>query len=275
MEALFNQYKDQVIFWAAKNGTNLIVALIILVVGHWLAKRISHLLQKAMQHKGMDLLLINFIRGVAYYAIMAAVFIAVAAQVGIDTTSFLAILGSVGLAVGLAMKDNLSNFSSGVMLVLFRPFTFGDFVDVAGVSGSVVAINLFHTELKSPDNQRIIIPNSLIMGQVITNVTGNATRRIDMVFGIGYGDDIAKARDVIIAALESEAKVLKDPAYTVAVSELADSSVNFVVRPWVATADYWDVRFRLTESIKLALEANGISIPFPQRDVHIIQPAQA
>ncbi|MFV0347633.1 MAG: mechanosensitive ion channel family protein [Halodesulfovibrio sp.] len=271
MEELFTQYKDLVIIWAAKNGTNIIVALVIFIVGHWLAKRISHLLQKGMQHKAMDMLLINFIKGVVYYAIMAAVFIAVAAQVGIDTTSFLAILGSVGLAVGLAMKDNLSNFSSGVMLVLFRPFTFGDFVSIAGVSGSVVAINLFHTELKSPDNQRIIIPNSLIMGQVITNVTGNATRRIDMVFGIGYGDDIAKARDVIIAALESEAKVLKDPAYTVAVSELADSSVNFVVRPWVATGDYWDVRFRLTESIKLALEANGISIPFPQRDVHIIQ----
>lgn len=274
MLELFLQYKDQVIIWAAQNGTNFLVAIAMLIIGHWLAKKLAALLQKGMQLKAMDLLLINFLKGVTYYATMATVFIVVAAQIGIDTTSFLAILGSVGLAVGLAMKDNLSNFSSGVMLVLFRPFTFGDFVTVAGVSGSVIAINLFSTELKSPDNQRIIIPNSLIMGQVITNVTGNATRRIDMVFGISYGDDITKARAVIIEALEKEAKVLKDPEYTVAVAELADSSVNFVVRPWVKTADYWDVKFRLTENIKLAMDANGISIPFPQRDVHIIQPAQ-
>ncbi len=274
MQELILQYKDQAILWAARNGTNIIIALILLIVGHWLAKRFAHILQAAMQRKSMDLLLINFLKGVAYYATMAAVFIAVAAQVGIDTTSFLAILGSVGLAVGLAMKDNLSNFSSGVMLILFRPFTFGDFVQVAGVAGSVVTINLFHTELKSPDNQRIIIPNSLIMGQVITNVTGNDTRRIDMVFGIGYGDDIAKARQVIIDVLEADPGILKTPAYTVAVSELADSSVNFVVRPWSKTADYWDVRFRVTEAIKLALDANGISIPFPQRDVHVIGSAE-
>lgn len=271
MKEFFMEYRDQAIIWAAKNGTNILVALGILIVGHWLAKRFSALLERGMRHKAMDMLLINFLKGVAYYATMAAVFIAVAAQVGIDTTSFLAILGSVGLAVGLAMKDNLSNFSSGVMLVMFRPFTFGDYVQIAGVSGSVVAINLFHTELKSPDNQRIIVPNSLIMGEVITNVTGNATRRIDMVIGIGYGDDIDAARMVIRQVLESDERILKEPAFTVAVSELADSSVNFVVRPWVKTSEYWDVRFDLTERIKLALDEKGISIPFPQRDVHIIQ----
>jgi len=271
MAELLEQYGDTLVLWAAKNGTNIVVALLILIIGNWVAGRLADLLRKAMELKSLDQLLINFLRGVAYYLFMATVLIAAASQVGIDTTSFIAILGTAGLAIGLAMKDNLGNFSSGVMLVLFRPFTFGDFVQVAGVSGSVVSINLFNTVLKSPDNQRIIIPNSLIMGQVITNVTGNDTRRIDLTLGIGYGDDTAKAREVITAVLDAEPKILKDPAYTVALAELADSSVNFVIRPWVKTSDYWDVRFRLTEALKLALDANGISIPYPQREVHIHQ----
>ncbi len=270
MNALFSEYQDTIILWGAKNGTNLLVSLLILLVGNWLAKRLAGLLRKALEMKKLDQLLINFLHGVAYYALMSAVILAVVSQLGIDTTSFLAILGSVGLAVGLAMKDNLSNFSSGVMLVLFRPFTFGDFVEVAGISGSVVSINLFSTELKSGDNQRIIIPNSLIMGKTITNVTGNPTRRVDMQIGISYGDDIAKARQVITDVLNSETRLLKDQGYTIVVGELADSSVNLLVRAWTHTADYWDVRWNLTEALKNAMDANGISIPFPQCDVHMV-----
>lgn len=271
MLELVTQYQDSLIAWAAKNGMNIALALLVILIGHIVARTVANGLRRALEHRKVDALLGNFLRGVAYYMIMAAVFIAAAAQAGIDTTSFVAILGTVGLAVGLALKDNLANFSSGVMLVLFRPFTYGDYVQAAGTAGSVEAINLFHTVLRSPDNQKIIVPNSLIMGTVITNVTGNTTRRIDLVIGVSYSDDLARTREVIENVLKAEPRVLADPAYTIAVNELADSSVNFVVRPWVKTEEYWSTRWSLMEAIKIALDANGISIPFPQRDVHVIQ----
>ncbi|NNK13353.1 MAG: mechanosensitive ion channel, partial [Desulfofustis sp.] len=202
------------------------------------------------------------------------VVIAAAQKLGINTGSFLAVVGAAGLAIGLALKDSLANFSAGVMLILFRPFKVGDAVTVAGETGAVEEITIFNTVMNTPDNQRKIIPNGLITSGTITNITANDTRRIDMVFGIGYEDDIKSAEQVFTEMIKAEPRVLSDPAPTIAVAELADSSVNFVVRPWVRTVDYWNVKFELTEKIKLALDEAGISIPFPQQDVHMHQVVQ-
>ncbi|MBL3581845.1 mechanosensitive ion channel family protein [Oleidesulfovibrio alaskensis] len=270
---LMEEYGDMIIVWLARNGTNLLVALVIAFAGAWLCGRVANLVRKGMELRGIDRLLTGFIRNVIYYVLLVAVLIAAAGQLGIDTTSFLALLGSMGLAVGLAIKDNLANFSSGIMLILFRPFTLGDYVTVAGVSGTVDKLSLSTTLLLTPDNQRIIVPNSKIMSDVIVNVTGNPTRRMDLTFGVGYGDDLALAKKVIEDVVRAQPELLTEPPCTIAVAELGDSSVNLVVRPWVATADYWTVRFRLIEEVKKALDANGISIPYPQRDVHIVQAA--
>lgn len=252
-----------------QNAANIVIALAIFLVGNWLAKRAAGVIRKILLMRGADALLVNFTGGMIRYGLLVLAAFVAAAQAGLDTTSFLTVLGTAGLAVGLALKDNLSNFSSGIMLVLFRPFAQGDYVTVAGTAGSVEAINLFHTILRSPDNQTVIVPNSLIMSDVIVNTTGRDIRRIDLVIGIGYGDDMTKARSVLTRILENDADVLRDPEWTIAVSELADSSVNFIVRPWVSTEEYWPARWRLTESIKREFDANGISIPFPQRELHI------
>jgi small conductance mechanosensitive channel len=217
----------------------------------------------------VDVTLLSFLENIIYYTLIIIVIIAALGQLGINTTSFLTIVGAAGLAIGLALKDSLSNFASGVMLILFRPFGVGDAVTAGGVSGSVVAISLFNTTLNTPDNQRIIVPNSSITGNVITNVTANDTRRVDLVIGVGYDDDIKKAKEVLTKIIQEEPRVLDTPKPLIAVSELADSSVNFVVRPWVKTSDYWAVYFDLTEKIKLTFDEQGISIPYPQQDVHI------
>ncbi|MBU1002663.1 MAG: mechanosensitive ion channel [Proteobacteria bacterium] len=268
-----SKYSEQIIAWLTVNGIDLLMALLILLVGTWFARRVGNAAQGTMEKREVDTLLARFVGNVLFYALLLTVLIAALSQLGINTTSFVAIVGTLGLAIGLAVKDNLANFASGVVLILARPFTVGDYISVAGVAGTVKNVTLGNTILSTPDNQRIIVPNSKITGDVITNATANATRRIDLVIGIGYGDDIAKAKDVVRGLLEAESRVLDDPAYTIAVAELGDSSVNLVVRPWVQTGDYWDVRFGLTEGIKLALDENGISIPFPQRDVHLIPSA--
>jgi small conductance mechanosensitive channel len=213
--------------------------------------------------------LIDFLSNITYYTLMVVVLIAVASQLGINTTSFLAVIGAAGLAVGLALKDSLSNFASGIMLILFRPFRVGDAISVGGVTGKVEKITIFTTILNTFDNQRVIIPNGNLTNGVIQNITANSTRRVDLVMGIGYEDDIAKARKIMSDIISADERVLKDPAPTIAVSELGDRSVNFVVRPWSKTEDYWDVYFDLTEKIKIAFDKEGISIPYPQRDVHI------
>jgi len=205
----------------------------------------------------------------AYYVVLAVVVIAVLNLFGVQTTSLIAVLGAAGLAVGLALQGTLSNFAAGVMLLVFRPFRIGDYVDIAGTAGSVVEIGLFTVALNTPDNVRIIVPNSSVYGQTISNYAANPTRRNDLVIGIAYGDDIGKAISTIEAVLAADARVLKDPAPVVATSELADSSVNIVVRPWCTKEDYWGLRFDLTRKIKEELEAAGCSIPFPQRDVHL------
>jgi small conductance mechanosensitive channel len=224
-----------------------------------------------MERNGVDITLTKFLRNIIYYALLAAVIIAAAGQLGINTSSFLAVVGAAGLAIGLALKDSLANFSAGVMLILFRPFKVGDAVIVAGETGAVEEITIFNTVMTTPDNQRKIIPNGLITSGPITNITANDTRRIDMVFGIGYKDNIKQAQEILQSIVSQHPGVLGEPAPTIAVAELADSSVNFVVRPWVKTVDYWNVKFSLTEKIKLAFDEAGISIPYPQQDVHMYQ----
>lgn len=252
-------------------GLKLVAAALILLIGNWLAKKLAAFFVKVMDRHDVDITLTKFLRNIVYYALLTAVVIAAAGQLGINTTSFLTVVGAAGLAIGLALKDSLANFSAGVMLIFFRPFKVGDVVTVAGETGAVEEITIFNTVMNTADNQRKIIPNSIVSSGTITNITANSTRRIDMVFGIGYDDNIKGAEQILLELVQKEPKVLSDPPVTVAVSELADSSVNFVVRPWVNTEDYWDVKFSLTEKIKLAFDEAGISIPYPQQDVHMYQ----
>ncbi len=201
--------------------------------------------------------------------LMVVVVIAAVGALGVQTTSFIAILGAAGLAVGLALQGSLSNFASGVLIIIFRPYKVGDWIEGAGISGAVVDVQILTTILKTGDNKQIIVPNSQIMDSIITNYSANDTRRVDMVVGVSYADDVDKVRAALEDLITAEERILDDPAPTIAVSELADSSVNFVVRPWVKTADYWGVKFDLTEAIKKRFDQDGISIPFPQRDVHL------
>ena len=258
-------------FWAEEYGVRLAVAVIILLVGLWLSKRLSRWVATALVKARVDQTLANFLKNIAYGVLMAVVAISALNQLGVSVASFLAVLGAAGLAVGLALKDSLSNFAAGVMLVLNRYYKVGDYVTVAGTSGTVTGLNLFNTELATPDNQKVFVPNAGILNGVIVNVTANDIRRLDLVMSVGYGDDLDKARQVIGQVLSAEERILADPAVTVAVSELADSSVNFVVRPWVRKDDYWPVHFALVESLKKAFDENGLSIPFPQREIHVYQ----
>jgi small conductance mechanosensitive channel len=254
-------------------GLKILAAGLILVIGNWLAKKAGALFTAVMDRHDVDVTLTKFLRNIIYYALLAAVVIAAAGQLGINTTSFLTVVGAAGLAVGLALKDSLANFSSGVMLILFRPFKVGDFVTVGGESGTVEEITVFSTIMNTPDNQKKIIPNGQISNNTITNVTANETRRIDLVIGISYDDNIKDAEKILWDVVKAESRILAEPATSIAVSELADSSVNFVVRPWVKTADYWSIRFALIENIKLALDEAGITIPYPQQDVYMHQAA--
>lgn len=266
---MMNINVDAVWLWVSAYSLNIIGAILIFIVGKWLSRRIANLLSKLLQKNNIDQTLVNFLSNLTYYSLIVLVVVAAAGRLGINTTSFLTIIGAAGLAVGLALKDSLANFAAGVMLVLFRPFTIGDVVSTAGITAKVESINIFNTHFCSPDNQLIIVPNGKIINDIITNINIKATRRIDLVVGISYSDDMAKTREILAGLAKADSRVLTDPAPTIAVAELADSSVNLVFRPWVKTADYWDVRFDLTEKIKNALDEAGISIPFPQQDVHL------
>ena len=250
-------------------GVKVLTALAIFIVGKWVANKISKIVQKVLAKNNADPAIEHFVGSLVSWALLIFVVIAALGQLGIQTASFVAIVGAAGLAIGLARQGSLANFAAGILILIFRPFKVGDFIEVAGVSGVVQKIQIFTTELNSPDNKKIIVPNGGVISGNITNYSANDTRRVDLVFGIGYGDDIDGAKAVLQAVVAAEAKVLKDPAPTVAVVELADSSVNLVCRPWVSSADYWDVYFNVTEAAKKALDAKGISIPFPQRDLHI------
>jgi small conductance mechanosensitive channel len=248
---------------------NIALAIVVFIVGRLIAKVLVKVLEGLLVRAKVDTMLVEFIGSIASAALFLFVIIASLDMLGVNTTSLIAMLGAAGLAVGLALQGSLQNFASGVLLIVFRPFTVGHVIDAGGIIGKVEKITIFNTVMLTPDNREIIVPNGAIYGGTITNISARATRRIDMVFGIGYGDDIKKARDIMMQVMESDDRVLKDPAPQVAVSELADSSVNFVVRPWVNAADYWDVKFELTEKIKLAFDEQGVSIPFPQMDIHM------
>ena len=255
--------------WISLYALNIIGALLIFIVGKWLARHIAKLTAKLMEKNNVDLTLVSFLKNLIYYTLVILVVVAAVGRLGVNTTSFLTIIGAAGLAIGLALKDSLSNFAAGVMLVLFRPFTIGDVVSTAGITAKVEKITIFNTLFCTPDNQLVIVPNNKIISDIITNINAKDTRRIDLVVGISYTDDMVKTKAILERLAQDDSRVLTDPAPTVAVAELADSSVNLVFRPWVKTADYWAVRFDLTENIKNALDEAGISIPFPQQDVHL------
>lgn len=250
-------------------GINIVTALAIFYVGKLAVGLLLRALRKIMQAQAIDKTLESFVSNLARMVLLTLVLIAAISALSIQTTSFIAVLGAAGLAVGLALQGSLSNFAAGVLIVLFRPYKVGDYVEAAGIGGTVTEVQILTTVFKTPDNKSVIVPNSQVMNGVITNFSANDLRRIDMVIGVSYGDDLDKVRAALTALLDAEERVLADPSYTIAVSALADSSVNFVVRPWVKTADYWAVMFALTEAIKKAFDKEGISIPFPQRDVHL------
>lgn len=253
--------------------TNIAVAAAILIVGLWIAKRLKRVLSSLMEKRGVDPLIASFLGSIAHILIAAFVLIAALGQLGIQTTSLVAIMGAAGLAIGLSLQGSLANFASGVMIIAFRPFKVGDFIEAGGAIGVVEGIQIFSTQMRTGDNKTIIVPNAGITGGTITNYSTKDTRRVDMVFAIGYDDDIKKAKQILQDIVTNDERILQDPAPVVAVSELADSSVNFVVRPWVNSADYWNVYWDLTEKVKLVFDSEGISIPYPQRDVHMHQAA--
>lgn len=265
------QIVTQVTEFITNYAWNILGSILIFFVGKWLAKKVASLLDKVLSKQNIDETLVRFLDNIVYYALMVVVIMAAADRLGVDTSSFLAIFGAAGLAVGLALKDSLGNFASGVMLVFFRPFKIGDVVTAGGITGKIESISIFNTIFLTPDNQRMIVPNGQITAGVITNINANPTRRLDLVFGIGYEDNILTAKAIFKSIMEDDSRILEDPAPQIVVSELADSSVNFFVRPWVKTEDYWDVKFDLTEKMKLALDEAGISIPYPQTDVHLHQ----
>ena len=250
-------------------GMKTVVAIVIFIVGRIVARMLTKGLRKLMQAQEVDKILETFVSNLVYWTVMIFVIIAAINQIGVQTTSLIAVMGAAGLAVGLALQGSLSNFAAGVLIVMFRPYRVGDFVEAAGIAGVVEQVQILTTILRTGDNKRIIVPNSQIMGSIITNYSANDKRRIDMVFGVSYSDDLDKVRANLEELIAADERILKDPAPVIAVSELADSSVNFIVRPWVATADYWDVFWDLTEAVKKRFDREGISIPFPQQDVHI------
>jgi len=249
-------------------GVNIVMALAIFIIGKMIVNTLTSVLSKILSKSKMDDILVNFIVSILRTILLLFVVIAALDRLGVDTTSLIALLGAAGLAVGLALQSSLQNFASGVMLIIFRPFKAGDFVEVAGTAGVVETISIFSSTLRTGDNREIIIPNGSIYGGTITNFSARDTRRIDMTFGIGYDDDIKKAKELLEAIVAGDERVLPEPKTVIAVSELANSSVNFVVRPWVKTGDYWAVKWDLTEQVKLQFDQAGISIPYPQMDVH-------
>ncbi|NGX15667.1 mechanosensitive ion channel domain-containing protein [Wenzhouxiangella sp. XN24] len=254
-------------------GLKLLAAIVVFVVGRWLVGRVTRLLEAGMKRADTDPTLISFFRNIIYFGLLTMVVIAAVSQLGVQTTSFIAVLGAAGLAIGLALQGSLANFAAGVLMIIFRPFKAGDYVEVAGVAGSVEELHLFTTKLRTPDNKIIIIPNAQVTNEPITNYSALDTRRLDLQFGVSYSDDLDHVRRVIKEVLDAEERLLEDPAPTIGLLTLGDNSVNFAVRPWVRSSDYWGVYFDLQEAMKKRFDKEGISIPFPQRDVHLHQVA--
>lgn len=248
---------------------NIAMAILIFVIGRIIVKLIVSVIGKIMRRANMDNILVDFIQSIANGLLLLFVIVAAIDRLGVNTTSLVALVGAAGLAIGLALQGSLQNFAAGVMLIIFQPFKNGDFIEAAGTVGSVEKISIFSTILKTPDNKEVIVPNGDIYSGTITNYSARPTRRVDMEFGIGYQDDIQKARETMQKILDDDSRILAEPEPQILVIALADSSVNFAVRPWVNSADYWGVKCDVTEKVKLAFDANGISIPYPQMDLHI------
>ncbi|MFH1701080.1 MAG: mechanosensitive ion channel domain-containing protein [Candidatus Zixiibacteriota bacterium] len=265
MDAVWTQISN----WGAIYGLKIVGALAILFIGRIVVGMITKGMGRLMIKGKMDVTLVKFLKSVIRISLLMVIIIMALGNLGIQTTSFIAIMGAAGLAIGLAFQNSLANLASGILIIIFRPFKSGDFVEAGGSTGTVEEISIFTTVLKTPDNKKVIIPNGAITSGKIVNYSAKEMRRVDLVFGIGYGDDIRQAKSILEEIVKADNRILDDPAPQIAVSELGDSSVNFVVRPWVKTADYWDVYFAITEKVKLTFDERGISIPFPQRDVHL------
>ncbi|MEE9529748.1 MAG: mechanosensitive ion channel domain-containing protein [Syntrophobacteria bacterium] len=271
----FNNIIPDLQAFAAFYGIKIIAAIVIFVVGRWVARALRNATKKMMAKGNVDETLISFVGNLTYIALLAFVIIASLNQLGIQTTSFIAVIGAAGLAIGLALQGSLANFAAGVLMIIFRPFKAGDYIEGAGVAGTVEEIQIFATQLKTPDNKTIIVPNGKMMGDNITNYSAKDTRRVDMVIGVGYGDDLKKVREILEDILAKDDRFLEDPAPTIGVLELGDNSVNFAVRPWVKKEDYWGAYFDVTETVKRRFDEEGISIPYPQRDVHLYEYKEA
>ncbi len=252
-------------------GVRILAALAIFILGRWVAKALTNLVRKAMNRTHVDEMLVKFVSNLTYMALLTFVVLAAVNQLGVQTTSFVAVIGAAGLAIGLALHGSLANFAAGVLIIIFRPYKVGDYIEAGGTAGTVESVQVFSTVLRSADNKVIIVPNGQIMSGTITNYSTKDTRRVDLVAGVSYEDDLDKVRRVLNEILAEDERVLQDPAPTVEVLELADSSVNFAVRPWVKAGDYWPLYFHLNDTIKKRFDAEGISIPYPQQDVHMYQ----
>lgn len=266
---------EKIIDLVQSYGLPIIWAIGIFIIGRIVARVVSNGVGKMMIKSKVDETLVKFAKSMIYIALMVFVILAAIDKIGVETTSFAAIIAAAGLAIGFSLQGTLGNFAAGVMLIMFRPFKVGDFVEAGGTAGVVEEIQIFSTKMKSGDNKEIIIPNGQIIGNIITNYSAKETRRIDLVIGVGYSDDLKKVRSVLEDILSNEERVLAEPESTIGLLELGESSVNFAVRPWVKTGDYWPALFALQEEIKLRFDQEGISIPFPQRDLHIVNEVAA
>ncbi len=263
------QFMERGIDWVATSGLSFVYAIVILMLGLWMSKMLTKMMKKALNKREVEPTLVKFGTNILYAILIVFVITATMNKVGIQTTSLIAVLGAAGLAIGLALQGSLANFAAGVLIIMFHPFKVGDVIEGAGVLGVVHELGIFTTVMKTPDNKTIFVPNGSLAGGNITNYTLEEKRRVDMVVGVGYGEDVRKVKDVLMDIITSDDRVLKDPEPLVAVLELADSSVNFVVRPWTKTEDYWGVYFDTMAAVKLRLDEEGIEIPFPQTDVHL------
>jgi len=264
-----SKYMDMAIQFGSEYGLKIIGALIIFIVGKWIAKRLRGVVVKLMHKSNVDGTLVSFVQSIVYIMLMIVVILAALNALGVNTTSFAAILAAAGLAIGLALQGTLGNIGSGVLIISFRPFNVGDVVTIGGETGTVAAISMFATILHTPDNKVVTVPNTAVTSGNITNFSAQATRRLDLTFGIGYDDDLKLAKSVLEDIIRSDERVLVDPEPFVGVRELGDSSVNFAFRPWVKSEDYWAVHFDMMEKVKLTFDEKGISIPYPQMDIHL------
>jgi len=257
--------------FAAEYGLQVLGAIIIFLVGRWIAKVLRNLVRRLMKKAKVDLVLVSFVGQLVYVVLMVFIIIAILNNLGVATTSFIAVVGAAGLAVGLALQGSLANFAAGVLLIIFRPLRVGDFVEGGGQTGTVEEVGIFTTQLVTPDNRLVTVPNAKLTGDNIVNYTERGTRRVDLVVGVSYGDDLKKVKKVIADQLSKDDRILAEPAPTIGVVELGDSSINFAVRPWCDATEYWNVHFDTLEALKTRFDKEDISIPFPQHDVHMIE----